>query len=210
MASTPFNPDELLSRLRQGDQQAFTQLVSEHHLRFLAVARAITGDTWAEEVVQDAWLAIYRGLPAFEGRSSLKTWLFTIVKHAAKARLRKEKRLVSLDSAMEGGNRSEVERLLDSRFDGAGRWEDFPGAWRTDSAAALLEEEELQCCIDKCLRRLPAWQCAVFMMRDMDQLELRAICNILDISDSNVRVLLHRARLTLMQIIDRYMETGEC
>ncbi|MEX0903696.1 MAG: sigma-70 family RNA polymerase sigma factor [Pseudohongiellaceae bacterium] len=202
--------DDQLARLRQGDHAAFTRLVKHYHARLLVVARAIAGDAWGEEVMQEAWIAVYRALPGFEGRSSLQTWLFTIVKHAAQARLRKEKRVKSLDSSLEDNNSSDVERLLDQRFDGAGRWQDFPGAWRIDSAAALLEETELRRCIDKCLRKLPARQRAVLMMRDMEQMDMQSICDVLEISESNGRVLLHRARLSLMGTIGNYLESGEC
>ncbi|MDY6919489.1 MAG: RNA polymerase sigma factor [Pseudomonadota bacterium] len=207
MSQAPDSPD--LAPLRRQDHAAFEALVRNHHRPMLAVARAIVGDSLAEEVVQEAWVSVYRNLPGFEGRSSLKTWLFSIVSNQAKTRLRKEKRVIAFDdlSVPDTG----VDYLDSGRFHaGNGHWKTPPPGWHLDSPDQLLEQSQLQHCIDHTLKVLPSQQRAVFLLRDIEQQELAAICNILEVTESYVRVLLHRARLKLMQVIDRYQETGEC
>lgn len=201
--------DQDIDALRSGERTAFTRLVARYHKRLLVVARAIVGDTWADEVVQETWIAVHRALPKFEGRSSLQTWLYTIVRNEARTRLGKEARYVSLDSH-DGTTHEDMLRALNLSFKGDGHWQDAPADWHTESPLELLEHDQLQHCIDRTLQRLSADQRAVFTMRDLQQMELQDICNILELSNSNVRVLLHRARLTLMQVIDRYQETGTC
>lgn len=197
-----------IDALRRGDRAAFTRLVARHHRRLLVVARAIVGDAWADEVVQETWISVHRSLPKFEGRSSLQTWLYTIVRNEARTRLGKEARYVSLDNV--GDSHEDSLRALSLEFRGDGHWQRAPSDWHTESPLQLLEHDQLQRCIDSTLQRLSADQRAVFTLRDLQQMELQDICNILELSNSNVRVLLHRARLTLMQVIDRYQETGTC
>ena len=195
-------------RLRQQDHRAFEALVSHLHVPMVSVARAIIGDSLAEEVVQEAWVSAYRNLPKFEGRSSVKTWLFTIVSNEAKSRLRKEKRIVALEDISQDGS---VDYLNPDRFQSfGGHWKVPPIDWHLDSPDQLLEEKHLQKCIDHTVSILPPQQRAVFILRDIEQQALAEICNILEVTESYVRVLLHRARLKLMQVIDRYQETGEC
>ena len=201
--------DADIDALRSGDRAAFTRLVQRHHRRLLAVARAIVGEVWADEVVQEAWISVHRALPDFAGRSSLLTWLYTIVRNEARTRLGKEARYVSLENH-DGGTHEDTLRALRMEFKPDGHWRDAPTDWHTESPLALLEHAQLQRCIDHTLARLSADQRAVFTLRDLQQMELQEICNILELSNSNVRVLLHRARLTLMQVINHYQETGTC
>ena len=200
--------EEDLEALRSGDRAAFTKLVKRYHRPMLVIARAIVGDVWAEEVLQEAWVSIHRALPRFEGRSALKTWLYTIVRNEARTKLGKEARYVSLESTV--GSHEDTIESLNMKFKSDGHWQHSPADWHTDSPMQLLEQTQLRSCIDKTLSTLSADQCAVFTMRDLQQMELLEICNILELSNSNVRVLLHRARLSLMQVIDRYQETGTC
>lgn len=198
-----------LNALRQQDHRAFKTLVMRYHSRLIVVARAIVGDTWAEEVVQDSWLAAYKALPDFEGRSALSTWLITIVKNNATTRLRKEVRLVSIDTGLNA--ESDDEGFLDpDRFTPSGKWANQFGDWGVDSASALMEQQELQQHINIALSALPVQQRAILMLRDVQQMDVADVCNILDISHSNARVLLHRARLKLFETINTYLETGEC
>lgn len=206
----PEEDEGLIKALQQGDEAAFAQLVKKYHRKLWYVARAIAGELWAEEVLQDAWLSVYRSIGSFEGRSSLKTWLYTIVKNQAKTRLRKESRNShAMDNAIHTGI-DESAAFVETHFQDDGNWLKPPVSWDIDSPGALLEEEQLQQCINRAIERLSPDQQAVFQMRDMQQMELDDICNILDFSSSNVRVLLHRARIALMQVIERYQETGEC
>lgn len=195
-----------LENLKKQDHQAFQRLVEKYNRQIVVVARAIIGDSLAEEVAQEAWVSVYRALPSFEGRSSIKTWIFTIVSNEAKTRLRKESRLVRMN---------EMEEVIPAylngeRFNNDGSWSSPPPLWDIESPEKILENEQLRQCIEKTIELLPDVQKSVFLLRDIEQQSLEVICNILDISNSNVRVLLHRARVRLMQIIDQYQETGQC
>lgn len=198
--------DQMLERLLRQDNDAFRELIETHHNAMVTVARAIVGDTFAEEVVQESWVSVYKALPGFEKRSSLKTWIYRIVSNEAISRLRRESRQVSLD-VLESVNSSYSDQ---SRFTPDGFWREPPPHWGMESPEALLEEDDLRRCIEYTLTQLPPQQKAVFMLRDVEQQTLGEICNILHVSDSNIRVLLHRARLKLMEVIDHYQETGEC
>ncbi|WP_373874988.1 RNA polymerase sigma factor [Pseudomonas pseudonitroreducens] len=196
---------ELFSRLLAGDQQAFRTLVATYQGAMRAVAIAIVGSVHADEVVQDAWLAAVRNLDGFQGRSSLKTWLLTITANTAKSRLRKVRRDVSLDDlpAPHGS-------IDDSRFAADGHWSTAPLAWHEDSPEALLAEDELRECLEKTLLSLSELQRSVLLLRERQGLELEEICNLLDVSLSNARVLLHRARLKVFATVEHFEETGEC
>jgi len=112
----------LLKRLRKQDHQAFEELVRAYHQKMVTIARAIIGSSIAEEVVQEAWVSIYKALPKFEGRSSIKTWLFTIVGNTAKTRLRKELKLVRMNDMEE----NIPGYLNDERFNNNGSWSFAP------------------------------------------------------------------------------------
>ncbi|MEP9316942.1 RNA polymerase sigma factor [Pseudomonas sp. LABIM340] len=201
----PADDSELLSRLLAGDQQAFRTLVATYQGAMRAVAIAIVGAAHADEVVQDAWLAAVRNLDGFQGRSSLKTWLLTITANTAKSRLRKVRRDVSLDDlpAPHGS-------LDETRFAADGHWSPAPLAWHEDSPEALLAEDELRQCLEKTLLSLSELQRSVLLLRERQGLELEEICNLLEVSLSNVRVLLHRARLKVFATVEHFEETGEC
>ncbi|WP_343574137.1 RNA polymerase sigma factor [Pseudomonas sp.] len=201
----PIDDSELLSRLLAGDQQAFRALVATYQGAMRAVAIAIVGSAQADEVVQDAWLAAVRNLDGFQGRSSLKTWLLTITANTAKSRLRKVRREVSLDDlpAPHGS-------IDDARFAADGHWSPAPLAWHEDSPEALLAEEELRECLENTLASLSELQRSVLLLRERQGLELDEICNLLEVSLSNVRVLLHRARLKVFATLEHFEETGEC
>ena len=155
-------------------------------------------------MVQEAWIAIHGSIDKFEGRSALKTWLFTIVSNRAKSRLKRESRHVSFDPQAESSSSSK------DPFNSSGGWEAPPQEWDISSPDKLLEETELQKCVEKTLEVVPAMQKSVFLLRDMNRHSLEDICNILGLTDSNVRVLLHRARQRLLAVVDHYQETGEC
>ncbi len=196
---------ELLQALRSGSRAAQAVLVRRHHARLVSVARALVGDR-AEDVVQEAWIAAFRALPAFEGRSSLGTWLCRIVLNGAKTQLRRDKRLptVAWDEGLD-------EALpLAERFDANGHWEQPLGDWQSDTPLALLERAALAGCLQEKLEALPRMQRLALMLRDRDGLEFADIAQALDTSEGNVRVLLHRARLRLLAVINRFEEVGEC
>lgn len=199
------NDQALLDGLRAGDNQAYVELIGRYHSKFLVIARSIIGDSFAEDVVQEAWSAIFRAIGKFEGRSRLSTWMIQIVCNEARSRLRREKRQIQLD---------DLEPLLiaesDPRFDVTGHWQSPPNRWELATPELMLEESELQRCLEHCLSVLPEQQKAVFLMREIEQLELDAIATLLSLSHGNTRVLLHRARLRLLDTVDHYQETGEC
>ncbi len=194
----------LISALLRNDESAYRYLVKTMYRQLLAVARAIAGSSIADEIVQESWISVLRALPKFEARSSLKTWITRIVANEAKRRLKKESRNVSLDSFGD-----DDDNFLD-RFDSQGHWIKPPVNWTLSTPDQILEEKQLKGCIDSTIKILPEQQKAVFMLRDLENYSLEQICNILDVSDSNVRVLLHRARLKLFQTIEHFQETGEC
>ena len=169
----------------------------------LATARAIAGPANAEDIVQDAWLTVFERIDSFEGRSSFKTWLQRIVANRAISYLRSRSREVS-----QTGTEEDVS--VSDWFDATGSWASPPTGWHGDSPDALLAAEDLQDCIDKHLQEMPDNQRSVLVLRDMQQMEFAEICNELNLSASNARVLLHRGRMRLMKMVNYFEETGSC
>jgi len=196
---------ELLKRLLAGEQQAFRELVSTYQGAMRAVAYAIVGSRHADEAVQDAWLSVVRNIGGFESRSSLKTWLLTITANAAKNRYKQNRREVLLDDLP-----SPHGTIDDDRFSADGHWLLAPLAWHQDTPEALLAENELRECLEHTLLSLPQLQSSVLVLRERQGLALEEICNLLEISLSNVRVLVHRARLKVFATVEHFEETGEC
>ncbi|MBL1319787.1 MAG: sigma-70 family RNA polymerase sigma factor [Methylophaga sp.] len=188
----------LIKQLIDGEQLAFEKVVSEYQNLMISVARAIVGEAFADEVVQDAWISAIKALPKFEGRSSLKTWLLHIVSNGAKSRVRRENRHSSLDEGWQS--------VSSDKFDNIGHRYDDVFAWEQATPEALLANDQLQSIIEHSFQQLPAQQRAVLTLYDMEGIEMKEICNILDVSASNVRVLLHRARTTLHQCIEKYQD----
>jgi len=200
----PHSPsdDDLIPKLLAQDEAAYRHVVRAYHGIMRHVAQSIVGDAIADEIVQDAWLAVMHALPQFERRSSLKTWILRIVSNTAKSRLRRESRLVSLEDLTEGSNESV---LATSRFDARGHWADNPPAtWHIDTPDSLLASTELKTCIDNALKQLSPIQRSVLTLRDMQGMEMETICKILEVSESNARVLLHRARNQIREAIDQH------
>jgi RNA polymerase sigma-70 factor (ECF subfamily) len=202
--SQPADAD-LLPRLLAGEQGAYKEMIQAYQGAMRAVAYAIVGNRHADEVVQDAWLAVVRNLEGFQQRSSLKTWLLTIVANTARSRLKQNRREVLLDDlpAPHG-------TVGDSRFAEDGHWATAPFAWHEDSPEALLTEDELRQCLEKTLLSLSDLQRSVLLLRERQGLELEEICNLLEVSLSNVRVLLHRGRLKVFATLEHFEETGQC
>lgn len=189
----------LIAKLITGDANAFEYVVGQYHSTMLSVARAIIGEAFADEVVQEAWISAIKALPRFEGRSSLKSWLLQITSNGAKTRLRRESRQLSLDDGWQAEP--------DYKFDHRGHRVVDVLRWDIDTPEALLQNEQLRQVIESSYRKLPPHQRAVLTMCDMEGMEMTEICNILDISASNARVLLHRARTALHHSIEKYQES---
>ena len=198
--NNPPSDDELIPQLLQKDETAYKQVVSAYHGMMIHIARSIVGDAIADEVAQEAWVAVLRALPKFERRSSLKTWIMRIVSNCAKSRLRHESRTVNFDSPID-----ETTPLLSpGHFDASGHWATPPSVWHTETPEALVSSTELQHCINKALDSLPTLQKSVITLRDIQGLDMESICKVLEVSESNARVLLHRARSQVREAIDEY------
>jgi RNA polymerase sigma-70 factor, ECF subfamily len=188
---------ELLERLRAGEEQAFVLLVSRHHATMLRIAGSfVASPAVAEEVVQDTWLGVLRGLDQFAGRSSFKTWLIRILVNRARTTGMREHRSVAVADAGPVVDRA--------RFDASGAWMSPPQHWVEDSDDRLLAEG-LADTIHAALAELPARQRQVVMLRDVDGLSGQEVCEALELSEANQRVLLHRGRSQLRQALESEM-----
>ena len=198
-------PDEsaLIQRLIAGDEQAFHSVVTAYQSAMISVARAIVGSSVADEVVQDAWIAAIKALPQFEGRSRLKSWIIQIVANLAKTRRRREARTVAV------GHGTELEALaMQQRFQADSHWSLPPGSWGSESPEQLLASEQLRARLEQLIAELPENQKAILILVDIEGVDMSEVCNILDVSESNSRVLLHRARACIWQAIDKF-QSGE-
>jgi RNA polymerase sigma-70 factor, ECF subfamily len=202
MRQTEFDEPEFLARLRRGEEQAYRSLIRRFHFSLIGVAASIIGSrAQAEEVVQDAWLAVFAGVNRFEGRSSLVTWVFSIVLNRARTRAGREGRLVGLPGLMEGtepGGRA-VEL---TEFKPDGHWRDVPRLWDELNPERIVAGRQLWDHVTEAIERLPAGQRAVIILRDMEGRDADEACTLLGISAQNQRVLLHRARGRIRETID--------
>ncbi len=205
MSNSDYDDEQkLIQGLLQQDENAYRYLVKRYQAMMRHLAVSICGEIIADEVVQESWVSVMGALPKFESRSSLKTWVLRIVANEAKSRLRKEKRYVSIESLIE------PDPVMASRFSSNGHWSTPPSQWHEDSPDALLTKAELQACIKRVLTALPSLQAATLRLKELEGMSLTEICNILDVSESNVRVLLHRARNRLFMVIDYFQSSGKC
>ncbi|HEY4812834.1 MAG TPA: RNA polymerase sigma factor [Solirubrobacteraceae bacterium] len=196
-AGTIDEDEELVTRLRAGDEQAFVQLVSRHHAAMLRLASSfVSSPAVAEEVVQDTWLGVLRGIDGFAGRASFRTWLLRILVNRARSTGVREHRSVAIGDAGPVVDRS--------RFDASGAWMSPPQHWIEDSENRM-QAQALAGQIQKTLSELPARQREVVVLRDVDGLTSHEVCEVLEISDANQRVLLHRGRSHLRQALEAEM-----
>lgn len=209
---TRLDETALLKLLRQRDETAFTQLVEQYHSSLVRLASIYTKDTGAaEEVAQDTWLAVLHGLNRFEGRSSLKTWIYTILTNKAKTRSQRENRTISYSDLEEAAQHQPA--VASDRFNdpSAEKWpnhwsrEGAPTSWAGIPENVILSEETLDL-IRTTIDQLPVSQRAVITLHDMEELTSQEICNILGISETNQRVLLHRGRARVRQILEDYLK----
>jgi RNA polymerase sigma-70 factor (ECF subfamily) len=186
------DPD-LVSRLRAGDESAFVELVERHHGQLIRlagsfVARAET----AEDIAQETWLALLNGIDRFEGRSSLRTWLFQICANRARSIGEREHRTVPTER---------VEAAVDAeQFTPTGVWTSPPTPW-PELARQTSDDAQLVAEVRRAIASLPALQQTVVTLRDVDGLTSKEVCEVLDISDVNQRVLLHRARGRIRRLV---------
>jgi RNA polymerase sigma-70 factor (ECF subfamily) len=206
MSETHDSDRELIERLLRGDEEAFEQLVAAYHGRLLRLARTFHSDRGAsEEIVQDTWMAVLQGLRQFEGRSSLSTWLFRILANRAKTRAVRDRRMVPFSDLEPAG--SGTEPAVDpSRFTSGGGWADPPRPWDAETPEKLLLRSETAEVIKVAIEGLPPGQRAVVTLRDVEGLSSDEVCNILSLTETNQRVLLHRARSRLRSALERYLK----
>jgi RNA polymerase sigma-70 factor (ECF subfamily) len=199
---------ELVERLRRGDEDAFMDLVERWSPSMLRVARMyVPSAAVAEEVVQETWLAVLAGLDRFEERSSLRTWVFSILVNRARTRGVRERRTVPF--AALGGDAADGEfQAVDAeRFvgqgNGAGAWAAPPVRWSDEPERALASSEAVEM-IEREIARLPEMQRTVFTLRDVAGLSSEEVRNALEISETNQRVILHRARSKVRAALEDY------
>jgi RNA polymerase sigma-70 factor (ECF subfamily) len=193
-----------LARLRAGDRAAFAALVERHAASLLRVALGLLGNrATAEEVVQETWLGLLTGLDGFEGRSSLRTWLFKILVNRARSHFDREGRTVPFSAL--GDEIDGVDAIDRELFDERGRWRAPPAALQRADPEQLAFGAEARVALQAALEELPPAQRTVVTLRDVEGLDTVEICNILAISATNQRVLLHRARAKLRRTLERLL-----
>ena len=208
-------PEEIgmLERLRQGDEAAFASLVDRHHGALLRLAMAYVSDrSIAEEVVQETWMGVLEGVDRFEGRSSLKTWIFRILTNKAKTRGVRESRHVSFSPLAASEENPEEPAVDPTRFQTtghwAGYWVSYPQPWDENTPEKLLLSQEGTTFLEQAIEALPPKLRQIIVMRDVEGLSSEEACNILGISETNQRVLLHRARSRVRKTLEKYLEGG--
>ena len=201
MAQQAEAPD-LVDRMLKKDRAAFREALALCGPAMLRAARAILkNEASAEETVQDAWLSILKALPAFERRSSLRTWAVTITINRARTRLGHDARVVL------AGTEEDAQLYGEGAFKDNGWWAEHP-AWMKDGVQRLQERELLEC-VHEALAQMPPLQAAVLTLHDLEQAEPTQICNALEITESNQRVLLHRARARVRKAwLDKLADKG--
>jgi RNA polymerase sigma-70 factor (ECF subfamily) len=209
-SSRSFDEARLLKALRQGDESAFATLLETYHSSLVHVAMTyVRNRAVAEEVVQETWLGVIRGLDRFEGRSSLKTWIFRIVANIAKTRAEREGRSVPF-SALKAAEETDEpavppERFLDSRAGRLeGHWAAPPSRWET-LPQERLDAKETLAQIREAIETLPPGQRAVITLRDIEQWSSEEVCELLGVSEVNQRVLLHRARSKVRAALEQQL-----
>lgn len=205
------NEEALVAALRAGDEAAFAALVDRYHASLVRLARTYVRDpAVAEEVAQETWLGVLNGIDRFEGRSSLRTWLFRILTNRAKTRGERERRSVPFSSVSQDSDEPAVEP---ERFQGEadrypGGWKESPQPWEGDPEERLLAGEARALILDA-IEQLPPNQRAVITLRDIEGFSSDDTRNVLDLSETNQRVLLHRARSKVRRALEQYLGETE-
>lgn len=201
---------ELVSALQQGDESAFLTLVERYHATMVRVARGyVASRAVAEEVAQETWLGVLQGINRFEGRSSLRTWIFRILTNRAKTRGQREARTIPFSSlgpaGEDGGPSVDPERFRPAEDRVApGAWADPPREWGHDPVRRLLGRETLGL-IGAAIDELPPTQREVIVLRDVEGWEAAEVCDALELSEGNQRVLLHRARSRVRSALEEHL-----
>lgn len=205
----PRADEQVVAALRRGDAAAFLSLVNCHRPAMLRVAALhVRGRAEAEEAVQEAWVGVLHGLDRFEGRSSLKSWIFSILVNCARSRAERERRSLPFSALEATGSDAEPavpgERFLQDGERWAGHWASPPEPW-PDAAA---ESGELVALVGRAMEQLPEAQRTVMALRDVDGWESAEVCQVLGLSEVNQRVLLHRARSKVRAFVEAHLGEG--
>ena len=200
----------LIARLRRGDEAAFNDLVTRHHGALIRMAMGFVADREvAEEVVQDTWMVVIESLARFEGRSSLRSWIFGILIHKAKDRGVREKRHRTF-SAFESHDDESEEAVDPARFhrsgEWAGHWAFPPQSWDEQTPEKLLASKQAIAAMNKAIDDLPPTLKAVLILRDVEGVESAEVCELLKITETNLYVRLHRARERVRQAVEAFLE----
>jgi len=197
---------ELLAGLRRGEEQAFLRLVDRHHASLLRLALTFVRDrSVAEEVVQETWLGVLRGVDRFAERSSLRTWITRILVNQARSAGVREARSIpfsAVPSPSEGGPAVDPDR-----FDAGGSWVAPPRPWQGLPEERLLSREVREL-VGGIIETLPPSQREVILLRDVDGLSAAETCDVLGLTEGNQRVLLHRARSRVRAALEAYLADG--
>jgi RNA polymerase sigma-70 factor, ECF subfamily len=204
----------LVQALRAGDDAAFSELVSRYHSSLLSVAMLyVKNRSVAEEVVQETWLGVIQGIERFENRSLLKTWIFRILTNRAKTRATREARSVPFSELAGFESDDEGPSVGPERFRGvddrwAGHWASPPASWAGTPESRLVSKETLAV-IRSAIEALPPAQAHVITLRDVEGWSSEEVCELLELSEANQRVLLHRARSKVRGVLERYLDSLE-
>ena len=191
---------ELLQDLLGGDESSFTELVRRHHSTLVKVARYyVASASSAEDVAQDTWIAVMRGIEKFEGRSSFKTWLLRICVNRARTTGVKEHRSIPVDPNESGPSVSA------HRFDQGGFWSDPPVPF-TDAIDSRLDDTALLSAVRHAIDALGEPQQSVVTLRDVEGLSTQEVAALLELSEANVRVILHRGRARVREIVEEVVK----
>ncbi|MBI3943802.1 MAG: RNA polymerase sigma factor [Chloroflexi bacterium] len=203
----------LVIALRNGDEAAFARLIALYHGSMVRLAAMyVSNRETAEDVAQEAWVGVLRGLERFEGRSSLKTWIFRILMNCAKTRSHREGRSIPFSALWDPEAEPfepavDPERFLPPDYPrGAGHWISPPDTW--NDLDEKLASEETYIHIQEVIAGLPPSQREVITLRDIEGLSAEEVCNVLSISETNQRVLLHRARSKVRRVLDQCIRGG--
>ncbi len=201
----------LIASLRSGDEAAFVSLIDRYANAMMRLAM-IYVSTWAvaEEVVQETWMAILEGLHRFEGRSSLKTWMFRILTNRAKTRAQREGHCIPFSSLSDDDSDAaepavDADRFLPANHQWADRWISFPSNWKKLPEEILILQEVYQY-IKQAIESLPPHQREIIILRDIEGRKSDEVCHTIGISEGNQRVLLHRARSKVRSTLEQYFQ----
>ena len=202
---------ELVERLRARDEAAFATLLDRYSAAMLRLASFRLSRAAAEEVVQDTWLAVLEGIDRFEGRSSLKTWIFSILMNRSKTRVQREGRSLPFSALANPAGEAEEPSVDPSRFLGADHpqwphhWATPPKSWGESPEERLLTRES-QARIQQAIDALPHGQRQVITLCDVEEWEPEEVCSVLGVTRTNQRVILHRARSKVRRALEQYFE----